>query len=105
MEKMSTTARRQIFEFGHFGEMERFISLYKDLFVPYAAETINEKRRYDKKYNASGLKEFGKATYEEGYYLSGGMLNCKMEPESLKEILATGMFRKEKVRRNCYKYV
>ena len=106
---MSTTARTMIFEFKNREQVCRFILMYRDLFVPYAEETINCKRKMDEKWGFLGqAREEINGSYSEGYYVdhdNEGMLFAKMEPWTLKEILASGGFKKERIRRNKFKYV
>lgn len=98
----SITARKMIFEFKDKEQNERFISLYSDLFVPYAEETIRSKRALDKKHPGFRVGR----EYEKGYYWdANGLFYVKMEPETLKEILKANKVRKERVRSNKFKYV
>lgn len=101
--KQSTTARRYVFKFHNANEIERFILLYSDLFVPYADCTAHAENRYYEKHENNDLVRH----YEEGYIIriNEKKVEAKMEGEQLKSILATNMFRKEKIQRSRFMYV
>lgn len=101
--KKSTTARRYMFKFQNANQIERFVLLYSDWFVPYADCTAHEYNRYYDTHENNNLVRH----YEEGYtiLIEQKMVCAKMEGEQVKNILATKLFRKERIRRNQFMYV
>lgn len=107
----------KLMEFKDKESMERFIMLYKDLFKPWSESVICQMDYVaDKRYFKD--TEYGRfLTTTRGHHdddvallarngikmVNSNMIKIHIESEDFKKI--QGNFRKEKVRRNYYKYV
>lgn len=94
----------RFFEFGDKAAMDRFILLYRDLFVPYSEDTIKYEARVRDTpvtrskngnfYSHGHIDENRRKMLEQGYFIKGNTIRCNLTPEGMYQIWESGSFKK-----------
>ena len=91
----------RLFKFNTKEELERFVSLYEDLFTAYSEDTI----KCNGKYYDGAVSDLRRGFERLPWWGEKNLLMVNLIKENLDEILKGGCFTKEFISRGRYMYV